>query len=114
MLNVDLQAKYYNRTHKPLVLRRGELVGLSTKNIRFKGLKPKLIGRRISPFRILEVVESQAYRLALSIKYHRLYNVFPVSALEPWRVQDPGKNDINLQKDLRMPDLDDNKERIGG
>ncbi|KAL2104491.1 hypothetical protein VUR80DRAFT_367 [Thermomyces stellatus] len=82
---VDTQKRYYNQRHQPIKFRRGQLIMLSTRNLRFEATKTKLAPRYIGPFRVLEVVGKQAYRIALPAKYSRLHNVFPVSLLEPCR-----------------------------
>lgn len=102
---VEAQAKYYNKRHQPLTLKRGQLVGLATKNLRLKGEKKKLNPRYIGPFRILEAVGRQAYRLALPNQYSRLHNVFPIALLEPWKQrQNQG------EETLPMPDLEDEED----
>lgn len=98
----ETQAKYYNKRHVPLTLRRGDLVGLATKNLRVKEGKRKLIPRYIGPLRILETIGKQAYRLALPEKYSRLHNVFHISLLEPWNRRSNERKDT-----LPMPDLAD-------
>jgi transposase InsO family protein len=72
----ERQAKYYNQRHQPKLFKRGALVKLSTRNLRLKN--KKLQHRWIGPFRVLERIGSQAYRLALPEKYSRLHNVFPI------------------------------------
>ena len=52
---------------------------------------------------MLDVIGSQAYRLALPEKYERIHNVFHVSLLEPWN---PRSSD-NSEDLLPMPDLED-------
>ena len=79
---VAAQQKWHNRKHKPLQMRPGDLVGLSTRNLRLKvnnKLKPKFLG----PFKVTEKIGSAAYRIALPAKYQRLHDVFPISLLEP-------------------------------
>ena len=98
----ESQAKYYNQQHTPRQYKRGDLVMLSTRNLKFqfpKKLAPKFVG----PFRVLDVIGSQAYRLALPEKYERIHNVFHVSLLEPWN---PRSSD-NSEDLLPMPDLED-------
>ena len=68
----ERQAKYYNQKHLPKLFKRGSLVKLSTKNLRLKD--KKLQPRWIGPFRILERIGSQAYRLALPEKYAQLHD----------------------------------------
>jgi hypothetical protein len=94
----ERMAKYYNRRHTPKQFRRGALVKLSTKNLK---LKNKKIGPRwVGPFRILERIGGQAYRLALPNKYSGLHDVFPVQLLEPYHARDEN-SDL-----LPMPDLE--------
>jgi transposase InsO family protein len=101
----DKQAEHYNKRHQPIVLKRGQLVGLSTKNLKLKGEKKKLAPRFIGPFRVLETIGKQAYRISLPEKYYRLHNVFHISLLEPWK-----KRDNNTGDTMPIPDLEDNDE----
>jgi hypothetical protein len=102
----EAQAKGYNNRHKAISFNKGSLVGLSTKNLRLEeSTSKKLTPRFLGPFRILQKIGKQAYRLALPEKYSRIHNVFHVSLLEPWtrRGGDPGET-------LPMPDLNDPEE----
>jgi len=65
----------------------GDKVLLSTKNLRLPVPKKKLGPKFVGPFRILDAVGMQAYRLALP-KQYRVHNVFHVSLLEPWSGRD--------------------------
>jgi hypothetical protein len=56
-----------------------ELVILSTANLRFK--YKKLAPKFIRPFRVLNCVGKQAYRLILPDKYALLHNIFPIQLL---------------------------------
>jgi len=94
----ERMAHYYNQRHVPKQFQVGALVKLSTKNLK---LKHKKIGPRwVGPFRIIERIGGQAYRLALPEKYSRLHDVFPVQLLEPYRAREDNS-------DLPMPDLED-------
>lgn len=84
--------------------KKGDLVGLSTKNLRLKGSR-KLAPRFIGPFRVLQTIGNQAYRLSLPQQYDRIHNVFHVSLLEPWRK--PSRED---DESLPMPELEDEDE----
>ena len=53
--------------------------------------------------RVLERIGSQAYRLALPAKYHRLHDVFPVQAVEEYKPREG-------QPLMPIPDLDDEGE----
>ena len=101
---VESIVKYHNKGHKPIQFNRGNLVGLSTKNLRLKGNR-KLLPRFIGPFRVLQSVGKQAYRLSLPQQYDRIHNVFHVSLLEPWRK--PTRED---GESLPMPELEDDDE----
>ena len=83
------------------MFKRGDLVKLSTRNLRLKD--KKLQPRWIGPLRILERIGSQAYRLALPEKYARLHDVFPVQFIEEYRPRED-------QPSMPLPDLEDDKE----
>ena len=99
---VDAQermARYYNASHLPMQFKVGDFVKLSTKNLKIKNRK--LAPRWIGPFRVLERIGNQAYRLALPNSYSRLHDVFPVQLLERYRRR---KDDDSL---MTMPELED-------
>ena len=79
----ETQAKYYNRKHEPKRFKLGDLVLLSTKELNIKEHKRKLAPKYCRPFRIVKVVGSQAYKLALPTD-SRVHNVFHVARLEPY------------------------------
>jgi transposase InsO family protein len=97
----ERQAKYYNQKHQPRLFKRGNLVKLSTRNLRLKN--KKLQPRWIGPFRILERIGFQAYRLALPEKYSQLHDVFPIQLIEEYK---PRKG----QPLLPLPDLEEDAE----
>lgn len=83
------QATHYNRKHQALDLAIGQMVMLSTKNLKLKDEpKKKLAPKYIGPFKILERIGKQAYRLALP-SHFRVHDVFHVNLLEPYRLR-PG------------------------
>jgi transposase InsO family protein len=93
------QIKSYNERHTPIEFKRGSLVKLSTRNLKLKDkkLQPRFIG----PFRVTEVIGTQAYRLALPQQYARLHDVFPVQVLEKYYPKDG-------EDELPLPELEDN------
>ena len=97
----ERQAKYYNQRHQPMLFKRGNLVKLSTRNLRLKD--KKLQPRWIGPFRVLQRIGSQAYQIALPEKYSRLHNVFPIQAIEQFKPRDD-------QPLMPLPDLEDDEE----
>ena len=92
-------SKYYNARHVLKQFEVGEFIKLSTKNLNLK--YRKLSPRWIGPFRILERIGNQAYRLALPEKYARLHPVFPIQLLETYHRR---QDDAEL---MTMPDLED-------
>ena len=69
----------------------GNLVLLSTQNLKLKGTPGKLQKRFVGPFRVIETIGEQAYRLALPEDW-RIHPVFHVSLLRNWKA-------INVQED---------------
>ena len=99
------QQKYYNKNHQEYHFNKGQLVMLSAKNLNLKGEeKKKLKARFIGPFRVLEKIGTQAYRLALPEQYARLHNVFPIGLLEPYKSRGE-----NAEESLPMPELEDDE-----
>ena len=54
--SVRLQAKYYDGKHRDMGYKVGDLVLLSTRNLRIKGIPSKLQKRFAGPFRVLETI----------------------------------------------------------
>lgn len=82
--SVNSRAAYHDARHKRREYAVGDLVMLSTRNLRLPVPKKKMAARFVGPFRILDAIGTQAYRLALPSQY-RVHNVFHVSLLEPWQ-----------------------------
>jgi transposase InsO family protein len=98
---VDSQKKYYDARHQWTEFQEGEIVGLSTKNFRFKA--GRKLAPRFIPVRVTERIGRQAYRLQLPARYSRLHDVFPVSLLEKWPTAEG-------QTTLPLPELVDGEE----
>jgi len=81
--------------------RRGDMVKLSTRNLRLKNKKLQL--RWVGPFQVIKRIGSQAYRLALPEAYQALHDVFPIQLLEKYK---PREGD----EPLAMPELEDDEE----
>ena len=91
----EYQAKYYNAHHKAKKYSVGDLVLLASKNIKLDVPKKKLGPKFLGPFRIIDVVGTQAYRLALPSST-RIHNVFHVSLLEPWKGREGKEHDVSM------------------
>ena len=78
------QKKYYDQKHRDMQFAVGDLVLLSTQNLRLKGILHKLQWKFCGPYKILEKIGTQAYRLKLPDTW-RIHLVFHVSLLKPWR-----------------------------
>ena len=89
--SVGLQQKYYDQKHRDVQYKVGDLVLLSTKNLKLKGIPAKLQRKFVGPFRVLETIGQQAYKLSLPNDW-KIHPVFHVSLLKNW-------NAASLQED---------------
>ncbi|GKC23164.1 putative reverse transcriptase domain-containing protein [Tanacetum coccineum] len=86
------QKSYADKRRKPLEFQVGDRVLLKVSPwkgvVRF-GKKGKLAPRYVGPFKVLEQVESVAYKLKLPQELSRVYNMFHVSNLKKYYPDDP-------------------------
>ena len=101
------QAKYYNRKHKPMTFSVGDLVLLSTRNLKQKRPSKKMSHKFAGPFRVEDKIGAQAYRLTLPNTY-RIHNTFHVSLLEPYHHR---AGDAEAEQMMQAPDLIDDEEQ---
>ena len=92
---VGLQQKYYNRKHRDVQFAVGDLVLLSTRNLKMRGIPDKLKKRFMGPFKIQERIGRQAYRLLLPETW-KVHPVFHISLLKKW-------NAVDLQEEEEIP-----------
>jgi hypothetical protein len=93
---VDAQVKYYNRKHMTLNFNAENLIMLFIKNIKLRKSSQKLSSKFIESFRIIELINKQAYHLILS-SFYRIHDVFHVFYLKLYKRR---KNDNNILKFL--------------
>jgi hypothetical protein len=72
---------------------------LLSKNIKTIRSNQKLDYRFLGPFPIIKKIGSQAYKLRLLLKYSRLHDVFYVSLLKPYTLQQ-GLTRVVIEPDL--------------
>jgi transposase InsO family protein len=115
------QAKQYNKRHTPMTFGIGDWVLLSSKNLRLRAgkLAPKMIG----PFKVTDIVGTQAYKLALPPLYSRIHPVFHVSLLElarlrnedmPDSVDTPELEDEDSEDEWEIESLVGHRKRVSG
>ncbi|KAA6412922.1 MAG: gag polymerase env [Lasallia pustulata] len=100
---VKMQAKHYDAKHKPQTYNVGDLIMLSTKNLRLKRPSRKMSHKFIGPFRIKDLIGTQAYRLTLPSTY-QIHDVFHVSYLEPYNRRQGDGSTPTLQPPELMDD----------
>ena len=93
--SIDLQAKYYDKKHRDVEFEVEELVLLSTRNLKMKGIPENLKKIFVGPFKIEERIGQQAYRLSLSENW-KIHSVFDISLLKRW-------NTASLQEEEEVP-----------
>ena len=81
--SVQQQKKYYDKRRRDVHFAVGDLVLLSTANLRVKSVPAKLQRKFVGPFTVLEKIGSLAYKLQLPDTW-KIHNVFHVSLLRPW------------------------------
>ncbi|KAJ9529338.1 hypothetical protein QJQ45_013665 [Haematococcus lacustris] len=85
------QAAYANQDRRDVHYKVGQMVLLSTKNMRLKpGKAQKLLPRFVGPFKVLDLVGQVAVNLQLPASMSRLHPVFHVSLIKPYTGTDVG------------------------
>ena len=78
---VEMQKSYYDKKHWDIQFSVGDLVLLNTQNLRLKGILDKLQRKFCGPYRVVEKIGTQAYRLKLPDTW-RIHPVSHVSLLK--------------------------------
>ncbi|KAJ9519236.1 hypothetical protein QJQ45_017895, partial [Haematococcus lacustris] len=85
------QAAYANQDRRDVHYKVGQMVLLSTKNMRLKpGKARKLLPCFVGPFKVLDLVGQVAVNLQLPASMSRLHPVFHVSLIKPYTGTDVG------------------------
>ena len=69
--------------YKPMEFKEGDYVQLVSKYIWTSRLKKKLDYKNFEPFKVIKVINTQAYQLKL-LENQNIYNVFHVSLLKKY------------------------------
>ena len=85
----DRQKAYADKARAAHGFKAGQMVLLSSRNLKFKQGVKKLHPKYVGPFRILKMVGENAAKLELSEAYARLHPVFHVSMLKEYK-EGPG------------------------
>ena len=100
-----MQAKYYDKKHRDVEFTEGELVLLSTKSLKMKGIPRKLKKRFVGPFKIEQKIGQQVYKLLLPETW-KVHPVFHISLLKKWNMaslqedEEPADDDLEVEEPL--------------
>ena len=82
------QIDYYNSNHTAMHFEVSSKIFLRSVNIRIMRFKKKIDHKQLRFFVILKRVNTQTYKLDLSIKYDAIHSIFHVSLLKSWHSRD--------------------------
>ena len=99
--SVNLQAKYYDKKHRSVEFDEGEMVLLSSRNLKMKGIPGKLKKRFVGPFKIEQRIGQQAYKLSLPDSW-KIHPVFHVSLLKSWHTASLQEDEEPIDDDLEL------------
>ena len=97
--SVELQQKYYDKKHRDIRFKVGDMVLLSTRNLKMKGIPGKLQKRFVGPFQVVEAIGQQAYRLSLPETW-KIHSVFHVSLLKKYNAAELHEDQPVSQDDV--------------
>ena len=86
-----------DRKKRASYIKEGDYIILDTKNLKIKGvLSKKICPRYVGPYRVLQEVGPDAYRLATPPSL-RIHNVFHASLLKPYQGSDRSGDSVEIK-----------------
>ena len=82
--SMQAQKKYYDKKRKDVQFSVGDLVLLSTTNLRMKNVPSKLQRKFVGPFSIVDKISPLVYKLQPPDTW-KIHDVFHILLLRPWR-----------------------------
>src|SRR6476620_3944894 len=92
----DRMKTYQNQRRRDVTYKEGDMVLLSTANLRTQEGTRKLIPKWVGPFEVREMVGKAAVRLLLSHGYERIHDVFHVSLVKLFKPRN-GESAVQVQ-----------------
>ncbi|EDN02416.1 hypothetical protein HCAG_00280 [Histoplasma mississippiense (nom. inval.)] len=110
------QKIYYDAKHKPQQFKIGDYVMLNAKNLRLLRPVRKLDHKYVGPFKILNTIGKQAYKLELPPSYRNIHPVFHVSLLEPYNrrngaLPEPGPELVDGEEEYQVEEILEKRQR---
>ena len=102
------QAKYANEHRRPVTFKVGDLVLLSTANLRNEKRAPKLVAKYYGPFEIVKVISDVTYELKLPPTM-KIHPVFHISKLKAYKQTDKFNREEE-QQNKPPPEIIDGEE----
>ncbi|EDN09133.1 predicted protein [Histoplasma mississippiense (nom. inval.)] len=107
------QKIYYDAKHKPQQFKIGDYVMLNAKNLRLLRPVRKLDHKYVGPFKILNTIGKQVYKLKLPPSYRNIHPVFHVSLLEPYNrrngaLPEPGPELVDGEEEYQVEEIFEN------
>jgi hypothetical protein len=104
----------------PETFKIGERVWLDSRNLCLKTNSPKLMDRRLGPFKIIEKLSDRAYRLELPTNL-KIHNVFYIGLLSKVKedksrpiLREPGPLEVKGEEEYKVEEIVDSEQRQDG